>query len=268
MALEVNSSERLSGRNPVVALNVRKVFATPVAVPVPPVVEVASPTRKGTIAVFCTAELMPVARPAVVPAVEGAVPLTKSRATLVVAAVFIPKFVPLIRLEPAPATCWKVGAVKVAVLVPPKEMVMTLFPPLIPPMVSAVLVATASEPLRMNVPPPSERVAASLMRALLFPPAAVVLSKVSVPPLRVMLPVLPKAPAPEKVRLPALTVVLDVKALVPLIVAFAPPTVKPLDPMVVIVPVLVSRKVPPVRFIRLGPLTVPVKVTVPLDWPN
>ena len=99
MAFCTNSSVGLSGRRPVLAFQVTKVLAIPVAVPAPPDVAVASPTRKETIFVSCAATLIPVSKALVVPKRVGAEVILR-RPTLAVEAVSMPRLVPLTRNDP------------------------------------------------------------------------------------------------------------------------------------------------------------------------
>ena len=118
-------------------------LAVPVAVPKPPVVEVASPTRKGTIFVFWT-ELMPVASAAVVPVSAGAA----VRMRMFAAVALAPREAPLTRMEPLPAEWPNEAAVSCAVLDPPATRLKVELPvPVIAPIVSVELVEAASAPL-------------------------------------------------------------------------------------------------------------------------
>ena len=138
-----NSSVGLSGRRPVLAFQVTKVLAMPVAVPVPPEVAVDSPTRKETILVSCAAALIPVSKALVVPKRVGAEVIFR-RATLAVDAVSMPRLVPLTKNEPGAvreSTFPRLAPVSVAVFVPPKATVSVPDPTLIAPTVSDEFVA-------------------------------------------------------------------------------------------------------------------------------
>ena len=118
-------------------------FAVPDAVPRPPVVAVASPTRNGTIWVFFSAALIPVVAATVVPTKVG--PLLINFATLD-EPLFAPSLTPLTKFVALPAAWVKVPAVRVATPVPPKRTVIVELPiPESAPIVSVEFVV--SEPL-------------------------------------------------------------------------------------------------------------------------
>ena len=146
-ALFVNSSVGFKGRSPAVAFQVTKVLGVPPAVPMPPVVGVASPTRNGTLLVSLFAALMPVTAPSVAPTSVGEE--TRNLATLVVAESFLPNPMPLTSRVPAPADRVRVPAVTSALLVEPKVTVAVDWPliRLRFPIVSEELVPAVLNPL-------------------------------------------------------------------------------------------------------------------------